>query len=651
MLSRSLSLLRRIASALSALLASTILPAAAQDRLARPVLLPEIVVSATRNPTLAAEVASSVTVITADEIERRQLRTLADVLRDVPGLNLVQTGGPGGLTSVFLRGTNANHTKVLIDGVDAGDPSSANGGFDFAHLRTGDIERVEVLRGPQSGLYGSDAIGGVINIITKTGAGPARVTGFVEGGSFGTFNQGVGLSGSLQRFSYAVNAAHFRSDDTPVTPPSLLPPGRKNNPNVYDNKSVSTRLGADLTNNFDVGLTARFIESRLNYTADDFSTFPATPNGDQNYGNNRELFTRATAHLSLFDGTFDQTAGLAYTDYRRRDVGPDGSVGPASPSFFRGDRVKLDWLGNIKVADDQILSLGAETQADTIDNATRATNNNNAGFVQLQSKFGERLFSTLSLRHDDNERFGGKTTYRVAPAVAVPETGTKFLGSVGTGFKAPSLDQLFTNYPMFNFLGNPNLQPEESFGYDAGFEQALFEKRVRFGATYFHNDIDNLIATNDSGTSYANVAKAETFGAESFIAWTPLGWLGLRADYTYTIARDEVLDRPLLRRPKHKASLTADVQASDALTLSATVLYVGPRVDGNRDFSIQRQKGDGYALVNLAGSYDLGNGVAVFARVENLLDREYEDPNGFLRPGFGAFAGVKVAFDAARLVP
>jgi vitamin B12 transporter len=646
-----MSAVRRIASAFPALIASAAVPAAAQDRLAGPTLLPEIVVSATRNPTPATEVASSVTIITADEIERRQLRTLPDVLRDVPGLNLVQTGGPGGLTSVFMRGTNANHTKVLIDGIDVGDPSSGTGAFDFAHLLTGDVERVEVLRGPQSGLYGSDAIGGVINIITKTGAGPARVTGFVEGGSFGTFNQGVGLSGSQQRFNYALNAAHFRSDDTPVTPPSLLPPGRKNNPNVYDNKSVSTRLGADLTSNLDVGLTARFIESRLSYTADDFSTFPSTLNANQNYADNRELFTRATAHLSLFDGKFDQTVGLGYTDYRRRDVGPDGSFTPATPNFYRGDRVKLDWLGNITVMDGQVLTLGAETQADTIDNTTKATNNNNAGFVQLQSKFGERVFSTLSLRHDDNERFGGKTTYRVAPALAVPETGMKFLGSVGTGFKAPSLDQLFTNFPSFNFFANPNLQPEESFGYDAGFEQAVFDKRVRFGATYFHNDIDNLIITNDSGTSYANVAKAETFGAESFIAWKPLDRLSLRADYTYTIARDDVLDRPLLRRPKHKASLTAGLQASEALNLSATVLYVGPRVDGNRDFSIQRQKGDGYALVNLAGAYDVGNGVTFFGRVENLFDREYEDPNGFLRPGFGAFAGVRVAFDAVRLVP
>jgi vitamin B12 transporter len=640
---------RRIAPLLPAAFLPT-LPALAQDRIGAAVPLPEVVVSATRNPTPAAEIASSVTVINAAEIERRQLRTLPDVLRDVPGLAVVQSGGPGGVASVFTRGTNANHTKVLIDGIDAGDPSSGNGAFDFAHLLAGDIERVEVLRGPQSGLYGSDAIGGVINIITRKGAGPARVTGLLEGGSFGTFNQGLGVSGAAQRFTYSVNVAHLRSDDTPVTPPSLLPPGRKDNPNSYDNTTLSTKLGADLTGNFDVGLVARVTQSELAYTSDDYSTVPATPNADRSYGDNRQLFTRATAHLALFEGRFDQVVGLGYTDYRRKDVGPDGGFPPATPSFFRGDRVKLDWLGTIALVEGQTLSLGAETQSDTIDNSTHATNNNHAGFVQLQSKFGGRVFSTISLRHDDNESFGGKTTYRVAPALAIAETGTRLLASVGTGFKSPSLDQLFTNYPLFNFFGNPKLQPEESFGYDAGFEQRAGE-RVRFGATYFHNDIDNLIVTNDAGTSYANVAKATTFGAESFVAWQALDQLSLRADYTYTIARDDVLDRPLLRRPKHKASLTAGYQASDALHLSASALYVGPRVDSNRDFSVPREKGDGYLLVNLAGAYDLGNGVTLFARVENLLDRDYEDPNGFRRPGFGAFAGVRVALDAPRGAP
>jgi vitamin B12 transporter len=170
--------------------------AKAEDPSPSLVSLPQVVVSATRLPTPAAEVASSVTVITSQNIEGKQQRTLPDVLRDVPGLNIVQTGGPGGTSSVFMRGTNSNHTKVLIDGIDAGDPTSGNGSFDFAHLLTSDIERIEVLRGPQSGLYGSDAVGGVINIITKKGAGAAKLVGSLEGGSFGTFNQVGSASGS-----------------------------------------------------------------------------------------------------------------------------------------------------------------------------------------------------------------------------------------------------------------------------------------------------------------------------------------------------------------------------------------------------------------------------------------------------------------------
>src|SRR3954447_12292039 len=182
--------------------------AEAQESPSAGVLEIPLTVTATRLPMPTSEVGSSVTVITGQEIQQGQERTLPDVLRDVSGLNVVQLGGPGGLTSVFIRGTNSNHTKVFIAGIDAGDPSTPNGAFDFAHLLTDDIERVEVLRGPQSGLYGSDAIGGVINIITRAGSGPPRFVGSLEGGSFSTFNQTGSASGSLDRFSYVFNAAH-----------------------------------------------------------------------------------------------------------------------------------------------------------------------------------------------------------------------------------------------------------------------------------------------------------------------------------------------------------------------------------------------------------------------------------------------------------
>ena len=203
----------------SALLACGVLPAwagsgaqAAADAEA----LQLIVVTATRIPTPEAELASSVTVVTADEIAAQQQRTFADVLRNIPGLNVVQQGGPGSVTSVFMRGTSSNHTKVLVDGIDVGDPSNANAAFDFGQLLTADIERVEVLRGPQSGLYGSDAIGGVINVITQSGSGPMKAAASVEGGSFNSFNQTAGLSGSQDALHYAANVAHLHSGAVPV---------------------------------------------------------------------------------------------------------------------------------------------------------------------------------------------------------------------------------------------------------------------------------------------------------------------------------------------------------------------------------------------------------------------------------------------------
>ena len=244
----------------------------------QPVALPQIdVVSATTVPTPIDQVASSVTVITAADLEREQRRTLPDALSAVPGLNVIQAGGPGGLTSVFMRGTNSNHVKVLIDGIDVSDPSNPARVFDFGQMLASDIERIEVLRGPQSGLYGADAIGGVISITTKKGEGPPKVYGTLEAGSFGTFNQTTGVSGSQAGFNYSFNIAHFQSTDTPVTPTELLPPGRKRNDDYYDNVTYSTRLGADLSENFGLNFVARYTDATLKFTGDDFSTFPSTP--------------------------------------------------------------------------------------------------------------------------------------------------------------------------------------------------------------------------------------------------------------------------------------------------------------------------------------------------------------------------------------
>jgi vitamin B12 transporter len=610
---------------------------------------PITVYGATRIPTPENQLGTSVTVITGDQIEQKQQRTLPEVLQDVPGLNVVQAGSPGGTASVFIRGTNANHTKVLVDGIDVSDPSSTDGSFDFSQLLATDIDRVEVLRGPQSGLYGSEAIGGVINIITKTGNGPPKATAGVEGGSFGTFNQTAGISGSLARFNYNANIAHYRTTNTQVTPSDLVPPGRPLNDDFYNNTTYATKLGANLTDNFDVGLVARYIDTDLRSTSDDLIAGPEAIRTDSD---NHELFTRGTAHLTLFDGLFEQTLGYGYTNYRRRIFDPnDATLAFGNdPGYFRGDRTKLDYQGNINVVAGQVVTIGAEHERDTINDSSPATGaySNNAGFVQLQSSFGERFFNTASLRYDGNSQFGGATTYRIAPAMVVPETDTTFRGSVGTGFKAPTLDQLFDSFPAFGFFANPNLVPEKSFGWDAGVEQKFLDRRVSVGATYFHNNIKNLIDFNDTFTTLINVGEATTYGVESFVAYKPWDVLSLRADYTYTMARNDITDEALSRRPKHKASLSATWQVTERASLTGTVLYTGSWIDSNRSGTMAGLVASPYTLVNIAGSYDVGHGVTAFARIDNLTDRHYQDPIGFLHQGIGVFGGVKVAIDAAN---
>ncbi|HWB51456.1 MAG TPA: TonB-dependent receptor [Stellaceae bacterium] len=631
-------------SAVFIVLGSTV-PARADDASPPgPLALPPVVVSgATFLPTPEDQLGSSVTVITSRDIQAKQQRTLPEVLFDVPGLNVVQTGSPGGQTSVFIRGTNSNHTKVLIDGIDVSDPSSPNNAFDFSQILASDIEQVEVLRGPQSGLYGSDAIGGVVNIITKTGSGPPRVHGMIEGGSFNTFNQSAGLSGSLDRFTYNFDVFHFHTGETQVTPSSLVVPGRPLNTDYDDNKTFSGKVGARLTDNFDVGAVVRYADTFLQSTSDDFLGPEAIPSNSINH----DLFTRGFAHLVLFDGVFDQTLGVGYTHYHRNFLDPNpGTLAFGNdPSTSNGARTKLDWKGTVKLMPGEGLVLGVEHQIDHASDTTPvdAQITNDAGFIELQSNPVDRLFNAINVRYDGNSAYGGHATFREAPSYLIPETGTRLKGSVGTGFKAPSLDELYESFPAFGFFANPNLKPETSLGYDFGFEQSLWNKQVEFGSTFFRNDIDNLIQS--TATSYENIGHATAYGAENFVAYSPWDTLTFRADYTYTLANDEVTHTELLRRPKHKASLNAKWQATDALSFTATTVYTGEWADLNRSGSQTGLRSTPYTLINLAGNYDFGNGLSFFTRINNLLDRRYEDPIGFQHQGFGVFAGVRVAFD------
>ena len=297
----------------------------------------------------------------------------------------------------------------------------------------------------------------------------------------------------------------------------------------------------------------------------------------------------------------------------------------------------------------QTLVTGLEHEIESMGaTGVKADNGNSGAYAELQSEFAQRFFVVSNIRHDKNERFGEATTYRIAPAVLLPVTETKLKASYGTGFKAPTLNQLFVSFPDFFFFANPNLRPEESTGYDVGFEQPLLDNRVRFGATYFHNDITNLINSGPDpvrgfpNRTNFNIGKAETSGVEAFVMVRPVDWLWFRADYTYTDAFDATTNQRLLRRPRNKASFTAAWMPIEPLTLSATVLYVGEWIDGNRDFSIPRLVAPGFTVVNVAADYRLNEYTKVFARIDNLFDERYEDPTGFLRPGFAVYAGLRL---------
>ncbi len=386
-----------------------------------------------------------------------------------------------------------------------------------------------------------------------------------------------------------------------MTPLDLLPAGRKRINDSYENTTLSTKLGYDFTDNFGIDAVARYTNSELLFTSDDFSVFPSVPAADQSDQNVDQVFTRGSAHLSLFDGAFKNSAGLAYTYYRTEIQAPDTGFGLPPPNLNRGDRLKFNWLGTIALAQHYTLLLGVEDQNDRLlESPISAENANAAGFAELQTEIVHDLFAAASVRYDANERFGGKTTGRVAPAYIVRKIGTKLKASYGTGFKAPSLTQLFVSFPAFNFFANPDLKPEESEGYGIGFEQPLFDEHVRFGATYFHNEITNLILPNETFTTLVNIGQATSQGVEAFVSYSLTDCFEVRADYTFTDSTDNTTGLELLRRPKHRASLSANWRPFRRLSLSTTMVYVGSQVDGNRSFSITRLKTDPYFVANIA---------------------------------------------------
>lgn len=617
------------------------------------VTLQPIVVTATRVETPIEEIASSVTVISSEEIRRKQRPTVLEVLRGTPGLDVVQTGGVGKTTSISIRGANSEHTLIMIDGVEVNDPMSPTRSYDFAHLTVDNIERIEILRGPQSTLYGSDAIGGIIHIITKKGEGKPKIHLSAEGGSYTTFRETAGVSGGNKWVNYSLGLSRFDTDGISVA--------NKKNGNYekdgYENTSLSTRLGFTPVENLSIDFLLRYIKAKSEI---DTWVFGVGVVDDPNYvQKSKQYFFKTQAELSLFDKTWNQKLGFAVNDNVRYYKNPKDPQYPFDfeRGSYYGELIKLDWQHHLKLHRTNSLTFGFEFEREEGKSRyysesiwgpdqsvfPKKTANMKGYYIQDEIKLWNRLFGTLGIRVDDHSRFGTETTYRIAPAYLIKETDTKIKGTFGTGFKAPSLYQLFAPATLWGPIGNKNLKPEKSKGWDVGIEQSFFRDQVTLGATYFRNDFEDLIQF-DSTKGYINIAKAKTEGAELFASLKPIEDLIIRLNYTHIDTENKKTDRDLLRRPKNKFNLDLNYYFLKKGNINLGVTYVGKRDDMDPATFSRRVKLDGYTLVNLATSYDLTKNFQIFARVDNLFDKEYEEVKGYGTPGISFFGGIKLSF-------
>ena len=608
---------------------------------------PEVVVSASRVPVATQEVGSAVTVITAEELGQRQVRIVSDVLRDVPGVAVSRTGPVGALTQVRIRGAEGNQTLVVIDGIEVNNPAAFSE-FDFANLLNADLERVEVLRGPQSALYGSDAIGGVVNVVSKRPEGGFSFLGRGEGGSFSTGNGLIDAGYGDDDFYAAATIDHFTTGGVSVAD--------ERNGNTeedgYENTTMRAKGGVTLFNDM-LELDAVGIRVDSSRDGDPSALVVGAIDGDGG-SDTLQYYGLASAKLKLFDGAWEHIARASLVN-----VDTDFLDGAGNQTFStKGERDKFDYQTNLffstpDIADaEHTLTFAAERERE--DQRTGGANLNsveivNYGYVgEYRVGLWDRLFLSGSLRYDDNDDlFDNETTYRATAAYLHRETGTRLHGSVGRGVKNPTLFELFGFTP--NFTGNPNLEPEKSFGWDAGIEQSFWDDRVLVDVTYFNNEIEDLIAGN--GNTAINLeGKNEIQGVEVTAAAEPLQGLRLNIAYTFTDAEDANGDE-LVRRPKHVASFNANY-AFDVYNRPANLNF-GVRFSGKQDDTVflgfgpgqtRTETLDSFTLVNIGASYEIFDGVSLFARGENLLDDNYQEVFGFGTPGIAGYAGVRVKF-------
>lgn len=612
--------------------------------------LSEIVVTANKTETPYYTLGSSVSIITSEEISRQNLRTVVDVLREMPGLTITQQGGPGKLSYVYIRGSNSNHTLVIIDGVKMNDASSPNNAFDFSTLNTNDIEKIEIVRGPQSTLYGSEAIAGVINIITKRGTDKPQFSFLGEGGSNNYYRGNLSAQGKSGILSYAITATRNGSDGVSSSDSQF----GNTEKDRFTNNSFFSRFGFNFSSTAKLNLLYKF--TKMETSLDQNEKLGDDPNF--NFNIEEQLF-KSGLNLSLFEERWQLQFNASLVKRFSRSLDLVDQVHPnlSSDGFNKADRIKFDWQNNLNLIENNLITLGIETENERTNSSYVSTSDwgpfesifpeqsiRTTGFyLQDQFNYTNSLFVSAGVRLDNNQKFGSVTTYRIAPAYYFNSTNTKIKMSFGTGFKAPSLFYLFD--PAF---GNPDLQPEKSKGWDAGFEQYFSRGKFSVAFTYFNLNLENMFGF-DANYKTINIAQASSHGFEIVASVFDFNKISANVNYTFTKTKDEYklsddYGKPLLRRPKHQASFNINYKLNTYVNLNMLFLYVGERED--KDFSTwpaERVIIPDYTLVNLSGLYKLFNYLELTFRIENLFDKKYEEVLNYGTLGRSLYLGVNLS--------
>jgi len=604
----------------------------------------DVVVTANRSAQPIERVGASVAVLTQAAIEARQTTAVAELLAQTPGVSYSRNGGVGAANSLYIRGAEGHHTVVLIDGVKLNDPSSTQGGFNFGNLLVGDAARIEVLRGAQSTLWGSQAIGGVVNIVTTEPTEAFQGGLDAEAGARGTTYFRGGVGGANERLSWRLAASRYATDGFSAYATGTEDDG-------YDNTGLSGRLNLKITDAVSLDLRSVWSSGRADFDA---------WNGDsRDYGKTQELVAYAGLNIDLLDGRFRNRIGYAHTDTDRRNFNPDNKIQPLTFDS-EGQNRRWEYQGAFALTETLNTTFGVEHEKSEMKARSLGDWNPNAdygrGEAELNSVYGQVQWTVLDgltltggLRYDDHAQYGDNLLGQVAAAWALNDGATVLRASWGQGFRAPGLYELYSEY------GSLDLQPEEAESWEIGVEQRLFDRAV-VSATYFQRDSDNEInyanclpgdahpiCSQPYGGYYQNIQKAETKGVELIGRLDVTERLHLNANYTWTDAKNAVGDhegKRLRLRPEHMGNLAADYDWAFGLKTGLSVRYVGETFNDLAN----AVKVDAFTLVDLRASYPIDDNLEVYGRIENAFDEDYQTVLGYGTAGRGVFGGVRVRF-------